>query len=81
MVDRTDNLAALRRDLRRYPVVAILGPRQIGKTTLAREMASTSTPAANYFDLEDPADLRRLVDADGPGLRRGLCRAAGSGPI
>ncbi|HEU4420755.1 MAG TPA: ATP-binding protein [Planctomycetota bacterium] len=62
MIDRPDNLASLRRDLRRYPVVAILGPRQVGKTTLARELASTSTPAANYFDLEDPADLRRLDD-------------------
>ena len=63
MVDRSANLASLRRDLRRFPVVAILGPRQVGKTTLARELASTFSPAASFFDLEDPADLRRLDDA------------------
>jgi uncharacterized protein len=38
--------------LRRAPIVALLGPRQCGKTTLAREFMSASTP--QYFDLEDP---------------------------
>ncbi|HYN40963.1 MAG TPA: ATP-binding protein [Thermoanaerobaculia bacterium] len=50
--------------LRRSPIVALLGPRQSGKTTLARQVArSGSFPfdeRLNYFDLEDPAHLERL---------------------
>lgn len=42
-----------------FPVVAILGPRQCGKTTLARTF---DVPAINYLDLENPADLRRMED-------------------
>ena len=38
--------------------VAIVGPRQCGKTTLAREFVPFDSP--NYFDLEDSADLARL---------------------
>lgn len=46
-----------------FPAVALLGPRQCGKTTLARDYASRTTrfsPTVNYFDLEDPLDLSRL---------------------
>ena len=39
----------------------MLGPRQCGKTTVAREFLSTENK--NYFDLEDPDDLLRLDDA------------------
>jgi len=53
--------------LRRSPVVAILGARQAGKTTLARRIAA-SVRSATVFDLEDPADASRL-GADGLGLR------------
>ncbi len=60
---RDDDLGTLRRQLRRYPVVAILGPRQVGKTTLARELATTTSIPPTFLDLEDPADLRRLDDA------------------
>lgn len=43
------------------PIVAILGPRQCGKTTLARTyIQSKNIPSENYFDLEDPTDLLRL---------------------
>ena len=51
----------LRELLRDLPVVAILGARQVGKSTLARRMAST-WPGGALFDLEDPADLARLDD-------------------
>jgi predicted AAA+ superfamily ATPase len=47
-------------------VVAVLGPRQSGKTTLARQFVPPDSP--NYFDLENPDDLERLKDA-GPTLR------------
>jgi len=49
--------------LRLFKVVALLGPRQSGKTTLARQIASAikNFPAErNYFDLEDPIHLDRL---------------------
>jgi predicted AAA+ superfamily ATPase len=44
------------------PVVAILGPRQVGKTTLARAIAQRWTGPTSTFDLEDPRDLERLDD-------------------
>lgn len=44
--------------LTRFPVVATVGPRQCGKTTLARQLVSADS--ANYFDLEDPVSLARL---------------------
>ena len=44
--------------LRRSPVVAVVGPRQCGKTTLARQLVPPDSP--NYFDLEDPVSLARL---------------------
>lgn len=44
--------------------VALLGPRQVGKTTLARDLADRWPAGSVYLDLERPADLRRLEDAD-----------------
>jgi hypothetical protein len=58
MIERTRLLAAVVDGLRLSPVTAILGPRQCGKTTLAREIARRQE--AVYFDLEDPADQVRL---------------------
>jgi len=49
----------VRRKLAGYPVVAILGARQTGKTTLARAIAAAG-PDTHYFDLEKPRDLQRL---------------------
>ena len=62
-MDRPRHLAALAAALRRAPVVAILGPRQVGKTTLARALARRRGGAVTRFDLEDPEDLRQLDDA------------------
>jgi len=61
---------ALRELLAEFPAVAILGPRQVGKTTLALEwvgagpepQASSATTAPLYLDLEAPADLAKLAD-------------------
>lgn len=60
MIDRRAALDALRRALERSPVVVLTGPRQCGKTTLARQLLSAESP--NYFDLEDPASLARLEE-------------------
>ncbi len=49
------------RALRRSPVVAVVGPRQCGKTTLARQLVPAGS--ASYFDLEDPVSLARLDQA------------------
>lgn len=58
MLPRPSRLAALEAALARSPVVAMLGPRQCGKTTLARQLVPAES--ANYFDLEDPISLARL---------------------
>jgi hypothetical protein len=58
MVPRVHALARINRALKLNPVAALLGPRQCGKTTLARVIAD-STPC-EYFDLENPVDRRRL---------------------
>ena len=58
MIDRPQLALRIRRALRRSRVVVLLGPRQSGKTTLARALVSGESP--NYFDLEDPASLTRL---------------------
>ena len=62
MFGRTSELHEVRARLRTSPVVAILGPRQIGKTTLAREIARTWPAPTTIFDLEDPRDIARLAD-------------------
>ncbi|GHC78483.1 ATPase [Pseudorhodoferax aquiterrae] len=46
------------------PAVVLLGPRQVGKTTLARQIAAQWPGGAVYLDLERPADRLRLEDAD-----------------
>jgi len=51
---------AVERLLTEQSAVAILGPRQVGKTTLAREIATTRP--AQYFDLENPEDLAALSE-------------------
>lgn len=47
-----------------FPAVSILGPRQVGKTTLAEEIASTLTPDAIYLDLESLSDQAKLSDPE-----------------
>ncbi|MBI4371902.1 MAG: ATP-binding protein [Elusimicrobia bacterium] len=61
-MDRERHLQEIARLLKIHPVVAILGPRQCGKTTLARRFVSRmpSRRPANSFDLEDETDLARL---------------------
>ncbi len=62
MIDRATDLELVRAALKRSRVVALLGPRQCGKTTIARQFVSAAS--LNYFDLEDPASLARLTEPD-----------------
>ncbi len=62
VLGRPGPLKAIRRLFRSHPVVAILGPRQIGKTTLAQIFADGSKAAVHRFDLEDPDDIGRLSE-------------------
>lgn len=63
MIARSSHLAALRRLLTRSPVVALLGARQVGKTTLARQLAGEAR-RSEFFDLERAADVARLADPE-----------------
>lgn len=58
MIPRLTLYNTLQRKLETNRVVALIGPRQCGKTTLAREFVSPTS--VNYFDLEDPLSLARL---------------------
>lgn len=62
MIPRPQYLARLETALRRSPIVAILGPRQSGKTTLARMF--TSGKPIEFFDLESLPDQRRLQNPE-----------------
>jgi predicted AAA+ superfamily ATPase len=57
---REEFLNHIRGDFEVTPICAILGPRQCGKTTLARQYTKTYQGKVHYFDLEDPADLNKL---------------------
>jgi predicted AAA+ superfamily ATPase len=58
MIRRDYLLQTLKDALKRSRIVVLTGPRQCGKTTLARQLLDPES--VNYFDLEDPASLARL---------------------
>lgn len=60
MIKRKEYIKRIKIALGRSRAVALLGPRQCGKTTLAREIVNIQSP--NYFDLEDPSSLIALAD-------------------
>ncbi len=61
MIRRTLHLDRVKKLLKQFPVVAILGARQVGKTTLAGEVEK-GWKQRHAFDLESPEDLGRLAD-------------------
>lgn len=60
MIQRAAYLHTIQTALNRSRVTALIGPRQSGKTTLARQFVSPDSP--NYFDLEDLTSLARLQE-------------------
>ena len=64
-IPRKHHLRRVRLLLNEFPVVALLGARQVGKSTLARQLTASHRGRTTWFDLENPADLARLSD---PGL-------------
>jgi uncharacterized protein len=54
----------VRRLLQQFPAVALLGPRQVGKTTLAHSLADELGQQALYLDLELPSDRAKLTDPE-----------------
>lgn len=60
-MNRSDFIQQIEHAFQVNPVVALLGPRQVGKTTLAREFAKNYPGSCTFFDLEDVTDLSRLA--------------------
>jgi hypothetical protein len=62
MISRQEYIRKLERAISRSPITAILGPRQVGKTTLARLF--TATKPVTFFDLESFPDQQRLQNPE-----------------
>ena len=62
MIERKRYIQRIENAISRSPITALLGPRQCGKTTLARMIASQQK--STYFDLESQADIRRLENPE-----------------
>ncbi len=62
MLERTKHEKTLRERLDDYPVVGLVGARQVGKTTLARKIVRQWPEPTHFFDLESSDDIFRLAD-------------------
>ena len=62
MINRTGLQRLLQDRLRQFPVVALVGPRQAGKTTLARALVGSRR--VTTFDLERPSDMAKLAEPE-----------------
>lgn len=62
LIDRPQHVERVRDLLTRFPVVALLGARQVGKTTLARQILAGQAGPTTLLDLEDPTHRARLAD-------------------
>jgi uncharacterized protein len=65
LLSRQRHIQEVKSSLRRFPVVALVGSRQTGKTTLARTITETWKGPSHWFDLENPNDAAALAQ---PGL-------------
>ena len=59
-----DISSILLKRLKNFPVVALLGPRQCGKSTLAHYILKTTQDSFVYLDLEKPSDMAKLTDPE-----------------
>jgi hypothetical protein len=64
MIERTAHARRLAELLGRNPIVGLLGPRQLGKTTLAGQLVAGCEGPIHRFDLELPSDLARLQEPE-----------------
>jgi len=62
MIERATHLKRIRELLGQFPVVGLIGARQVGKTTLAKAVAAGVQGEVTHFDLENPRHLFRLED-------------------
>jgi len=63
MIERT-TAAEIRELLGEFPAVGLLGPRQVGKSTLAKQITASFENEPIYLDLEIPSDLKKLKDPE-----------------
>ena len=62
MIERKRHIQEILDSFKDFPVVAVIGPRQVGKTTLAHQVARVYPEPTRHFDLERGADLNRLAE-------------------
>ena len=61
---KREKLQSVVEALKSMPIVALIGPRQVGKTTLAYQLGSQMQKPVTYIDLESDADFNKLSDAE-----------------
>lgn len=61
MIERKRHIQDILESFEDFTVVGVIGPRQVGKTTLAHQVARNYSEPARHFDLERGADLDRLA--------------------
>ena len=61
MIDRIQK-KQIKKLIQHFPAVGIVGPRQVGKTTLVKSLTSELEKSVNYFDLESPKSLSLIKD-------------------
>ena len=64
MIERRSLLNTVLDSLEIFPVVALVGPRQVGKTSMAREIAAQVGQGAVMLDLERPSELAKLAEPE-----------------
>lgn len=62
LIIRTEQIKQVRHLLESHPVVGIIGARQVGNITLARQVAEQKAAGAAFFDLENPEVLASVSD-------------------